>query len=75
MRRRLAADLALGGCEQDSMLVREVLVERADAHPGALGDTGGGQSGWTIALQNLSRGFQKIASQVARDRDCVGLRR
>jgi hypothetical protein len=58
LRRRLAADLALGGGEQDGLFVGEVLIEGADAHPGALGDAGGGEPGRTIALQNLSRGFQ-----------------
>jgi hypothetical protein len=44
---------ALGDGGQDVLLAAEVLVERADADPGPLGDVVGGQLGRAIGLEKL----------------------
>ena len=49
--------MALGKGAQQRLLVREVLVQRADANAGRFGDAVGG-GGETLALENPSRGLQ-----------------
>jgi stress-induced morphogen len=48
----------LGQRVQQRLLVREVLVQRADRVAGALGDAVGGR-GHALALENLSSGLQE----------------
>ena len=52
--------------EQNPRLVREILIERSDAHPRLLGDTSGSEAVRAFPRQNLNRSLQNSRDKFAR---------